>query len=153
MIFPDVVEKQLCVAFPFLGRTSVTACYTNETGSSPARPSDVKQDTVTTQVNWKSALLTHCQRKWAPSSTAQSCAEPSNPPLAAKTQHMCKVINSYHLTPETKWTGAELENISAKKQWTGSHEGQNAVFPCSLCTQVCIHIWPRGRKCKSLLPS
>lgn len=155
MIFSDVVEKQLCVVFPFLERISVTACCT-ETGSSGLQSCKTQRCQAG---HWphrstgKMCFWHTARRNELSSSTAHSCAEPSSPPTALKTQHMCKVINSYRLTLETKWTGTELENTSAKKQWTGSNEGQSAALPHSLCTQVCVHTWPHRIKYNPVLPS
>lgn len=84
-------------------------------------------------------------------SAAQSRAEPGSLLLVMKTQHMCKVINSYHLTWETKWTQAELENISAKKHQTSSNWELSTVLPGSLCTQVCAHSPADGNT--ALLPA
>lgn len=98
-------------------------------GCSLVGPHNVKQDTGSTRVNWESVLLTHHRGSELSSPTARSCAEPSSPPAAADSQHMCKVINSYYLTAETKWTGTELENVRAKKQRSSSREGHGTALP------------------------
>lgn len=125
-MFSHVVGTQLCAAFPLLERISAAPCHPSETapaGCSPVRPRDANQDTVTTQVSWKSAFLTPCQRKWA--LLAISCAQPSSVPIPVQTQHVCRTINSSCLTLGTKWTGSE--------QLSSSNEGQGTALPHSLC--------------------
>lgn len=116
MVFPDAVGKQLCVV-SISGRSSGGHLpHGGDEQPSPARAGRAQRD------SGDRAILTHGQGNGLCSSTALSCAGPGAP-RCTETQHMCRVINSYRLTPEIKRAGTELENVSAKKQQAGSNKG------------------------------